>query len=124
MRLNIAPLVDVLLLLLVFFLLTSSYVVPRALDLELPGSSTAEPTEGSAIVVGLGHDGRLSLNGQPLSHSAFGPALAQLLESRPQSRVQVRAHAGLSIDVLVGLLDELRLAGARTLVLETRDETR
>ena len=124
MRLNIAPLVDVLLLLLVFFLLTSSYVVPRALDLELPGSSTAEPSKGAAIVVGLGHDGRLSLNGEPLGHSALGPALTRLLELRPQSRVQVRAHADLSIDTLVGLLDELRLAGARTLVLETRDELR
>ncbi len=119
-RLGIAPLVDVVLLLLIFFLLTSSYVVPQVLDLELPGSATAEPGPETAIVVGLDREGRLSLNGEPLSRAALGPALAGLLSSGPQRRVQVRAHAGLSIDRLVGLLDDLRGAGARELALETR----
>lgn len=121
-RLGIAPLVDVVLLLLVFFLLTSSYVVPHALDLELPGSDTALASPEPSIVVGLDRTGGLSLNGQALSRQALGPALGRLLGSGSDRRVQVSADAGLSIETLVALLDDLRGAGARELALETRRE--
>ena len=121
-RLGIAPLVDVVLLLLVFFLLTSSYVVPHALDLELPGSDTALASPEPSIVVGLDRTGGLSLNGQALSRQALGPALGRLLGAGSDRRVQVSADAGLSIETLVALLDDLRGAGAKELALETRRE--
>ena len=71
LNLNLAPLIDVVLLLLIFFMLTSSYIVAEAIDLELPKSDTARPVDEADIVVTLHEDGSILVSGQPVSRDAL-----------------------------------------------------
>ena len=61
-RLDIAPLVDVVLLLIIFFMLTSSFISPLGLDIELPASSQARPQEKENLMVVIAEDGVVTIN--------------------------------------------------------------
>ncbi len=56
-HLDIAPLIDIVFLLLVFFMLTSTFMVPEAIELELPESSSASARETTPITVVLDRTG-------------------------------------------------------------------
>ena len=75
MQLNMMPLIDVVLLLLIFFMLTSTYLVAEAIDLELPFSDRARPVEEQDIVVTMALDGSLKVSGEvvPSAKTAGGP---------------------------------------------------
>jgi len=65
---NMSSLTDIIFLLLIFFMLTSSIVTPNALDLILPGKKTSPPPPTAKNkTVSIGEDGSYTLNGTPIS---------------------------------------------------------
>jgi biopolymer transport protein ExbD len=65
---NMSSLTDIIFLLLIFFMLTSSIVTPNALDLILPGKKTSPPPPTAKNkTVAIGEDGSYTLNGTPIS---------------------------------------------------------
>jgi biopolymer transport protein ExbD len=121
-RLDMTPLIDVVFLLLIFFLLTSSYVVPQAIGLKLPRSRTAEPTAPSPVVVVLRADGRVVLDGRPLSLEALTAALRAAIAVAPDRAVSLESDADVSVQRLLSAVDAIRDAGGRSLSLATRRE--
>jgi len=75
-RLDIAPLIDVVLLLLIFFMLTSSFITPAGLRVDLPESSVTEPQEKDNLVVGVSEEGELYLDDELISWENFRERLA------------------------------------------------
>jgi len=87
-RLDIAPLIDVVLLLLIFFMLTSSFITPAGLRVDLPESSVTEPQEKDNLVVGVSEEGELYLNDELISWDNFHNRLVSNL-SGGQDRVLI-----------------------------------
>ncbi|NOY72491.1 MAG: biopolymer transporter ExbD, partial [Gammaproteobacteria bacterium] len=81
-HLDIAPLIDIVFLLLVFFMLTSTFLVPEAIELELPESSSAAVTEITPITVALNASGELTLNGKPIQLEALRLAIKPLIADK------------------------------------------
>lgn len=75
-RLDIAPLIDVVLLLLIFFMLTSSFITPAGLRVDLPKSSVAEPQEDDNLVVVISEEGELYIDDELISWEDLRPRLA------------------------------------------------
>ncbi len=61
-RLRITPLIDVVLLLLIFFLLTSSFVAPSSVNVDLPETKGASPSEKSTVRITISGEGQIYLN--------------------------------------------------------------
>jgi biopolymer transport protein ExbD len=64
-EINVTPLVDIMLVLLIIFMVTTTYIVRDAIDVKLPEAATGEARKVSLIAVTLGRKGEMSLNGQP-----------------------------------------------------------
>ncbi len=65
---NMSSLTDIIFLLLIFFMLTSSIVTPNALELQLPGkSSTPSPPQAKNKIVAIDANGKYTLNGAPIN---------------------------------------------------------
>ncbi len=115
--LNVTSLIDVLFLLLIFFMLTSTFKRAGELELNLPESSTAPPagvgaaTEGVDLV--LTEQGTLMLDGTPTTFDALPAALRTLREQRPGAQALIQAEAGVAHGQVVRLLDAVRTAGFR-----------
>ena len=118
-HLDIAPLIDIVFLLLVFFMLTSTFLVPEAIELELPESSSASVTETMPIVVLLDKTGRLALNGEAIGLDQLRMAIEPLLKQDAASAITLKSDAHTEVQQLLKVMDEIRAAGGSNIALAT-----
>ncbi len=118
-HLDIAPLIDIVFLLLVFFMLTSTFLVPEAIELELPESSSASATETMPIVVSLNEAGQLALNGEIIELQQLRTAIEPLLKQDAESTITLKSDAHTEVQQLLKVMDEIRAAGGSNIALAT-----
>ncbi len=119
-HLDIAPLIDIVFLLLVFFMLTSTFLVPEAIELELPESSSATVTEITPITVALNAAGELTLNGEPVQLEALRLAIKPLIADKADDRaITLKSDAKTQVQQLLNVMDEIRAAGGNNVALAT-----
>jgi len=76
---NMSSLTDIIFLLLIFFMLTSSIIVPNALNLQLPGKkSTSPPSKSESKIVAIDANGSYTLNGTPVSMTGIESTVRSL----------------------------------------------
>jgi biopolymer transport protein ExbD len=113
--LNVTSLIDVLFLLLIFFMLTSTFKRAGELELNLPESSTAGPAGAGAAEEGvqlvLTEQGTLLLDGAPMTFEKLPAGLRTLRERRPGAPIMIQAETGVAHGQVVRLLDAVRNAG-------------
>lgn len=103
--LGLAPLIDVVLLLLIFFLVASSFVQPR-LPLDLPEASTGEAPGPESLVVSLTEDGELRLGEEATQVEALARALEH--QAGPETQLLIRADERVPHGRVVEVLDVAR----------------
>lgn len=118
-HLDIAPLIDIVFLLLVFFMLTSTFLVPEAIELELPESSSSSATETMPIIVLLDQTGQLALNGELIELENLRMAIEPLLKEDAGSAITLKSDGHTEVQQLLEVMDEIRAAGGSNLALAT-----
>lgn len=118
-HLDIAPLIDIVFLLLVFFMLTSTFLVPEAIELELPESSSATVTDITPITVALNPSGELALNGEPIELNALRMAIGPLISDNEEAAINLKSDAHTEVQQLLKVMDEIRAAGGNNIALAT-----
>ena len=114
--LDISPLLDVVFLLLIFFLVTTTFMPDASMDLELPESTTATQSEIAATVVTVGEDGGVQIDGDSVSMQELERTIAALVPEE-REKITVRADARVDYGVIVRIIDALRNAGVDALSL-------
>ena len=118
-HLDIAPLIDIVFLLLVFFMLTSTFLVPEAIELELPESKSAIPAEVTPIIVSLNQTGELALNDESLSLEQLQQAIKPLIAQDVEAAITLKSDARTEVQLLLKVMDEIRAAGGTNVGLAT-----
>lgn len=110
---NLTPLIDIVFLLLVFFMLTSHFVQEQALDIDLPVADSGEAvTEDNQLEVVLSPEGHLLIDDHIVETDNLEAVLRQHLEGRDDKLVRVRGDRGAPLGKAVSVLDAARKAGA------------
>lgn len=107
---GLTPLIDVVFILLLFFMLASQFHQWRAITI----GATGTPSDGDsapAVLVRVHGDGSLDLNGEPVAIHALTAHLRQILNQEPDLSVQIESADDVSLQALVTLFDELHAAG-------------
>jgi biopolymer transport protein ExbD len=117
---NIAPLVDVIFLLVIFFAVSTTFLDNAGLRLELPTSSSTAPQEPKEITVLLAADGSLSFEGEVVTREQLAARLEQALRQTERKIVVLRADTGSSHGEVVRIMDLIRSAGAEALTIGAR----
>jgi len=118
-HLDIAPLIDIVFLLLVFFMLTSTFLVPEAIELELPESSSAQVSDITPIVVSLNPVGQLALNGERIELEQLRAAIEPLIKQNVDAPITLKSDASTQVQQLLQVMDEIRAAGGTDVALAT-----
>ena len=118
-HLDIAPLIDIVFLLLVFFMLTSTFLVPEAIELELPESGSATVTEITPITVALNSSGELALNGESIQLDKLRLAITPLIADNTDVAITLKSDAHTEVQQLLKVMDEIRAAGGSNVALAT-----
>ena len=118
---NITSLIDVLFLLLTFFLITTSFIEQSALKVELPSMENADRvTQPKRYVLDVASDGGIHYDGQPVEPAALGVRLqAASDEINASGGLVLRADRDLPHGEVIGVLDMIRGAGIRRFVIAT-----
>lgn len=104
---NMSSLTDIIFLLLIFFMLTSSIVTPNALDLQLPGKKTSPPPpQAKNKVVAIDASGKYTLNGAPINIDGVRRQMESLKRiDGSKAAIVVSPSAKASNDKVVAVLD-------------------
>lgn len=108
---NITPLVDVMLVLVVIFILTAP-LLASAIRLDLPrtdGASPGAPAQALTLVVDA--TGQAFVDDQPLSQSALAARLAEVAAAHPETEIQLRADAAVPYGRVVEIMGAAHAAG-------------
>ncbi len=110
---NLTPLIDIVFLLLVFFMLTAHFVKDEGLPIELPEATSAVSLEKSEpLEVEIASSGEIMVSGQRISIPELAGLLSAQLASRDDKRVVIRGDAGATLGDSVGIIDAAQTAGA------------
>jgi len=119
---NITPVVDVVLTLLVVFLVTASFVLDRSIQVEVPRAASGEASPPSLLTVAIGKGGEIWLNGRPASLDDIPAAVEEARARRPGEKLDgfVSADVAASYGRFAEVVDRLRLAGLTDIALDTQ----
>ncbi len=117
--LSITPLIDVIFLLLLFFMLTSVFIQP-GIPLDLPEAANAEfPEEQTGVIIYLSRFGDIYLNEQFVAFDELGTALSQQIHNASRSQVTIQADKEVAFGFFVKVLDAAQEAGGKDLIIST-----
>jgi len=108
---TLTPLIDVVFILLVFFMLASSFMEWRTLELGVARAGGASGMKGALLVeVGTDH---VRLSGREMTSEALVRVLADRFRDDPDQRVLIKPRAGVALQAAVDLIDRIAAAGGR-----------
>ncbi len=117
-EINIIPLVDVVLVLLLIFMLTAPMMY-RGIDVNLPKASSRPTAVEERLVLTVTKDQSLFLNDRRLPATGLEQALRQAFANRTDKTLYLKADAGLSYGTVVETMDRVRRAGIERLGMVT-----
>lgn len=117
-EMNVTPLVDVVLVLLIIFMVTTP-LLSRGLDVELPQAGTGDVKEAPAVTLVLTRDGRLLLDEREVSVSELPARLRALGGPDGLDVVYFRGDRGVPYGAVVEVMDAMKAAGVRQLGMIT-----
>ena len=118
--LNLTPLLDVMLLLLIFFLLTSTFVRPT-IEVDLPGAThtTLSPEHQAEITLTLTREGQLLMDGIPVSMSELNTRLTEALMQDLNRPIRLQVDKNSRFGRFIAVMDTVKGTGATQLLIET-----
>mgnify|MGYP001614828742 CR=1 FL=1 len=119
-EINITPLTDVALVLLIIFMVTTPFIVQGGLAVKLPNAA-ARPTEPDALTITLTRDGTLALGPDRVSRETL-PQMLRAQARRGDRMVVIKADAAVPHGDVVGVLDQVREAGFTRLAIATQPQ--
>ncbi len=118
-EINITPLTDIFLVLLIIFMVTSSVISSQGKNVDLPNSVVADQTP-SGVTVTVTAEDEVSVNGQVVSQEELLPVLTAALENASEKVVILRGDQKVVLGRAVGILDTAQQAGALGIALATK----
>lgn len=119
---DMAPLVDVIFLLVIFFAVSTTFLETSGLPLDLPESGAAARRQVRELSVYLDLEGKLSFEGETVTLGQLADRLPDALERSTEKVVVLRADRGVAHGEVVALMDVVRRAGAEGLTIATRPD--
>lgn len=114
---NVTPLVDITLVLLIIFMVTTSYIVKAAIEVDLPKAATGRETQPTTLSVTLTRQGDLYLNDRPTSEEALAAHVRTELNRNPNLQALISADTELPYGRVVWLIDLIKQLGVRRYAL-------
>ncbi len=115
----LTSLIDIVFLLLIYFLLTTNFLVEEGIRVQLPQAESTVPQEDRELVVTVSPEGDVFMGAKALTLEELRELVKQRLEADPETAVVLKADRTLVLDRVVQVMDTIKAAGAARLRLAT-----
>lgn len=116
-ELNMAPLIDMVFILLIFFLVNTSFVKESGIEVNRPSATTAQIQEKTAIILGIDKENRIFMENREIDVRAVRANVERALAENPEGGVVVVSDKISNAGVVISVMDGCRLAGAQNISL-------
>ena len=117
LELNIAPLIDMVFILLIFFLVTTSFVKETGISVNRPVASTAISKAKASILIGVDQEDRVFMDHREIDVRAVRANVERALAETPEAAVIVVADKDSRTGIAIKVMDGCRMAGAKNVSL-------
>jgi len=117
---NLTPLIDVLFMLLIFFVVSTQFREHPAIPVELPTAAHAVPGRVDPFEVTIEKDGRIHFRGRVVGLAALEPGFREHLKTSPDDFLSIRADTNTSYGVVIQVMDIARTSGVKGFQLPTQ----
>ena len=119
---NVAPLIDIVFILLIFFVVTTTFARDLGIEVERPSAGSATEQPVNIVRVAVGRGGEIAVDGRATSAWRLGPEVEDRIAHYTDRSVLVVADRGIDAKTLVDVMDTCRQAGASQVALSVDDE--
>ena len=120
---NITPLIDIVFLLLVFFMLATSFIQKSTIEINLSSGKTVKiDNEKNTTVVILNKKGLIYLNNKLIKVTNIRNEINNIVKKNPKYRILIKSHKKVPVQKVIRLIEEVRLAGTDNIKLENLEK--
>ena len=111
--LNITPMLDIVFIILIFFVVSTSFIKESGVDVSRPAASSAERKERGNIMIGISADNQVWIDRRQIDVRAVRANIERLHAENPEGAVVIQADRNSKTGLLVQVIDQSRLAGVK-----------
>lgn len=121
-EINMTPMLDVVFIMLIFFIVSTSFVRESGIDVNRPTADSSDAQNKAAVLIAISFDDDIWLDRKPLDIRMVRPAIERLRSEQSEVNVVIQADEQSSTGQLVSVIDQLRLAKVQYTVATTGGE--
>ena len=110
-EINLTPMLDVVFIMLIFFIVTAVFVKQPGIDIERPTAITREAPVGGAIYVAIGPDGDIWIDGDEVELNAVRLQIERLHSENPEAGLIIQSDSAARNENLIAVMDAAKAAG-------------
>ena len=119
---NVAPLIDIVFILLIFFVVTTTFARDLGIEVERPSAGSATEQPANVVRVAVGRGGELAVDGRPTSAWRLRAEVEDRVGHSTDKSVLIVADKSVDAKTLVDVMDACRQAGARQVAVAVNQE--
>jgi biopolymer transport protein TolR len=117
-EINVTPLVDIMLVLLIIFMLTAHLIAKQAIEVELPRAANATTLKPTTLAITLTKEGTLYLDDKPVTPDALRAAVAAAVAKDPKTQAVITGDKAVSHGRVVWVLDVVKSLGVTSFAIQ------
>lgn len=121
-ELNLIPLIDIIMFLLIFFVSTTSFIEEPGVSVDKPAAASASQLDKNSIIFAITPDGKIAYGGKEIGLGGVRPTVKRLCGKEPLP-VVIQADENARSGMVVRLIDEAKLGGAKDVSLATEKKS-
>ena len=119
-EINITPMLDIVFIMLIFFIVTAAFVQETGLDPDRPVAQTAATKERAKILIAVSSADRVWMNQSPVTLASVRRLVEAAKVANPESSVVIVADQAASTGTILDLMDNVRAAGVTSIALAAK----
>jgi biopolymer transport protein ExbD len=110
---NVVPLVDIILVVLIIFMVTAPLVLKPTIDINLPKASSGDASAPTPLNIAVNRDGAISLNGQTATLAEVTAYASKIAQEKPDTAAILQADRSVTLETLTSIIDVVKSAGIK-----------
>jgi biopolymer transport protein ExbD len=116
-EIDLTPMLDVVFIMLIFFIVTASFVKETGIDVNRPSAITAEAKQQGNILVAISKNNDIWIQKRKLDIRQVRPTIESILAENPQASVIIQADSGSKNGLFIEIMDQAKQAGVKDVAI-------
>ena len=110
-EINLTPMLDIVFIMLIFFIVTATFIKESGIEVNRPDAQTAQPQQRANILIGISDRNEIWINRRKIDLGSVRANVERLHAENPQGAVVIQADKESNTDTLISVMDAVRQAG-------------